>query len=371
MIRPLDNSFEAFYYDGLVAVRHPATVQLGVAELNIAIDQRPALVWPYSSLRFAADGTYGEPVRIGHQSSEHASNEHASAEALVIESRDFVEALRQHGVTRRAIPLNLRSWPAVLLCSIAIAIIAATIYVWGVRFASEQAARFMPAGMEKRLGNSVVAILAPENTRCVDSAHRLEPIVQRLQAASGSKQQFQIIYVNQSIVNAFAAPGGYIVVFRGLLDQAQSAEEFAGVLAHEMQHVLLKHSTRALAREFSGRALLSLMAIDSSGTPTAIQASVRLANLSYQRGDEEAADLQGAQLLDRAHINSAGLVTFFRRLEANSPASGTAMAYLSNHPATEDRIDALEAETRQFHSASAPLMSTEEWAAARDVCSGK
>jgi beta-barrel assembly-enhancing protease len=360
MIRPLDNSFEAFYYDGLAAVRHPATVELGAAELNIGMTGKSALVWPYAALRFAADGSYGEPVRI----------EHGPAEALVIESHDFVEALRQHGVTRRALPLDLRRWPAVLLCCIAIALIGSVLYASLVRLASEEAARFMPASMEKRLGNSVVAILAPEQARCADSARHLQPVIDRLQAASGSKQQFQVIYVNQGIVNAFAAPGGYIVVYRGLLDETERPEEFAGVLAHEMQHVLLKHSTRALAREFSGRALLSLMAVDSGGTPTAIQASVRLANLSYQRSDEEAADLGGAALLARAHVRADGLATFLRRLQLNSPAGGLG-SYLSNHPATEDRINALQAETQKFRQGTTPLMTAEEWAAAREVCAGK
>jgi predicted Zn-dependent protease len=359
MIRPLDNSFEAFYYDGLVAVRHPATVELGATELNIGMPGRSSLVWPYAALRFAADGSYGEPVRI----------EHGSAEALVIESHDFVEALRQHGVTRRAI-LDLRSWQAVLSCCIAIVLIGGILYASLVRLASEEAARFMPASMEKRLGNAVVAILAPEQARCADSGHRLQPIVDRLQAATGSKHQFQVIYVNQGIVNAFAAPGGYIVVFRGLLDDAETPEEFAGVLAHEMQHVLLKHSTRALAREFSGRALLSLMAVDSGGTPTAIQASARLANLGYERSDEEAADLGGAALLARAHVRADGLATFLQRLELNSPQGGLG-SYLSNHPATEDRITALRAETQKFNPGAMPLMSAEQWATAREVCSGK
>jgi beta-barrel assembly-enhancing protease len=363
MIRPLDNRFEACYYDGLVAVRHPAIVELTNAELSIGLDPETAsqsrLTWPYDAIRFAADGSYGEPVRI----------EHGSAEALVIESPRFVEALQQYGVTRRAIPLDLRRWPAVLLCCIAIVIVAGLYYTWGIRLASEEAARFMPAGMEKRLGKAVVAVPAPQQTRCSD-AGRLQPVIDRLQAATGSKQQFQVIYVNRGIVNAFAAPGGYIVVFRGLLDQAESADEFAGVLAHEMQHVLLKHSTRALAREFSGRALLSLMAVDSAGTPTAIQASVRLANLSYQRSDEEAADLQGAQLLARAHIRAEGLVSFFRRLEVATPATGSSWSYLSNHPATEDRIRALETETAKFDSGWPPLMTPDEWMTARNVCSG-
>jgi predicted Zn-dependent protease len=360
MIRPLDNSFDAFYYDGMAAVRHPAIVELGVTELNIGMAGRPALVWPYAALRFAADGTYGEPVRI----------EHGSSEALVIESHFFVEALRQHGVARRAFPLDLRSWQAVLLCCIAIALVATVLYASLVRVASEQAARFMPASMEKRLGNSVVSILAPEQARCTDSGHRLQPLVDRLQAATGSKQQFQLIYVNQGIVNAFVAPGGYIVVYRGLLDETETPEEFAGVLAHEMQHVLLKHSTRALAREFSGRALLSLMAVDSGGTPTAIQASVRLANLSYQRSDEAAADLRGAALLARAHVRTDGLATFLQRIQLSIP-SGAIGNYLSNHPATEDRISALHAESQKLSQGATPLMTAEEWATAREVCAGK
>ena len=359
MIRPLDNPFEAFYYDGQAAVRHPATVELSAAELNIGIPGRSSLIWPYTALRFASDGSYGEPVRI----------EHGSAEALVIESHDFVEALRQHGVTRRAIPMDLRRWPAVLLCCVAIALIATILYASLVRVASEQAARLMPAGMEKRLGNAVVTILAPQQARCADSGRRLQPVVDRLQAATGSNQQFQVIYVNQGIVNAFAAPGGYIVVFRGLLDETETPEEFAGVLAHEMQHVLLKHSTRALAREFSGRALLSLMAVDSGGTPTAIQASVRLANLRYQRSDEEAADQGGAALLARAHVRADGLAMFLQRLQSNSP--GVLGSYLSNHPATEDRINALRAETQNFSQSATPLMNAEQWATAREVCAGR
>jgi predicted Zn-dependent protease len=359
MIRPLETSYQGVYYDGNVAACNVAEVRLGPAELNIEVQGRSALTWPYATMRLAADGSYGEPVRI----------ENGSAEALVIDSRNFVEALQQHGVMRKTV-LDLRSWQAVLVCCIAIAIIASVFYYWGVRLASEEAARFMPASMERRLGRSVVAVLAPSQLRCPDSARQLQPVVDRLSSAAGS-QHFEVIYVNQSLVNAFAAPGGYIVVNRGLLDEAQTPDEFAGVLAHEMQHVLLKHSDRALAREFSGRALLSLMAIDSGGTPTAIQASVRLANMKYQRSDEEAADLAGAALLARAHVPLEGLATFLRRLESTSPSGVLGFNYLSTHPATSERIEALESETRKFSEPTTPLMSLDDWARARDVCSGR
>jgi predicted Zn-dependent protease len=361
MIRPLEVSYEAVYYDGQSTTRHNARVQLRAAELEISIENGAAFIWPYTSMRITADGTYGEPVRI----------EHEGVEALVIEAREFVEALRQHGVTHKTIPLDLRSWPAVLLCCIAIAVIATVLYSRGVRLAAEQAARFMPAGMERRLGLSVIAILAPEQARCTDSESRLQPIVNRLSAATGSRQPFKVIYVNQAIVNAFAAPGGFIVVFRGLLDETKTAEEFAGVLAHEMQHVLLKHSDQALAREFSARAMLSLMSVDSGGTPAAIEAGVRLANLKYQRSDEEAADLGGARLLARAHLPADGLAILLRRLQAYSMPGSSALSYLSNHPATEERLEALTQQARRLNQSVTPLMSAEDWAIARDVCAGK
>lgn len=358
MIRPLDNSYAAIYYDGQVAARRTAVVQLSAAELNIEVEGGAAGVWPYCEMRITADGTYGEPVRI----------EHGASEAVVIESRNFVEALRQHGVTRQTLPLDLRSWPAVLLCCIAIAVIASVFYSWGIGLVSQQVVRLMPPGMEKRLGRATVRILAPEPSRCKDSQRRLQPIVDRLKAAAG-RNDFEVIYVNQGIVNAFAAPGGYVVIYRGLLDEARTPEEFAGVLAHEMEHVLLKHSVQALAREFSARALLSLMAIDSSGTPTAAQASVRLANLKYQRSDESDADLAGVALLQRAQISPDGLLTFLRRMQTLSPPAGSMWNYLSTHPSTDERIDALAEETQKTKRAATPLMSADDWLIARDVCS--
>ena len=361
MIRPLENKFAACYYDGLAAVRHDAEVHLDSAGLTIEVAGIPAMLWHYQGMKLAADGSYGEPVRI----------ERPSREALVVESHDFVEALRQHGFATSALQLDLRSWPAVLFCCIAIVAIGSAMYVWGMGWVADQAARLMPASMENRIGRAVVAILAPEETRCTDSARRLQPIVDRLRAATGSKQQFELIYVNQPLVNAFAAPGGYIIVFRGLLDQAETPQEFAGVLAHEMEHVLLRHSTRAIAREFSGRTLLSLMAVDSSGTPAAIQAGAKLASLSYQRSDEEAADLAGVALLTRAHIPTDGLTAFFRRMQKDPALQLLSVKYLSTHPDMSERIDSIEAQTKKTAGPPVPLMTIDEWKQARQVCGGK
>ena len=318
--------------------------------------------WPYAGVHFAADGSYGEPVRI---------EKNDSNERLVVDSPDFLDALQQHGIAKPHLALDLHSWQAVLLCSLAIVAIAGFMYLRGVSWASEYAVQYLPPAFEDRLGRAIVNLLAPEDTRCTDPKEvaRLEPVFQRLQAAVGTKQKFTVYYVDQKVVNAFAAPGGYVVVFRGLIEQAGSPEELAGVLAHEMQHVLLRHSARALAREFSGQALLALMAMDSSGTPAALQYGAQLTNLSYQRGDEAAADANGTDMLVRARIEPNGLITFFGRLERLAPDSGS--SFLSSHPATKDRVEALKARVQSLPDNWEPIMTPEEWQRARNICASR
>jgi Zn-dependent protease with chaperone function len=360
MIRPLATRYQAWFYDGRQAVRHAAEVELESAGLRITVNDEPFASWPYADLGFSADGSYGEPVRI----------ERASGETLVIESPDFMEALRQHGIATGGLRFELRSWPAVVLGLIAVVAIAGAMYTWGVSFAADRLAGFLPRGIEDRVGRSVVSLLAPDPLRCgnAEARARLQPILDRLVRATGSSDHFELIYVNSSIVNAFAAPGGYIVVYRGLIEQSATPEEFAGVVAHEMQHVLLRHSARAIARQFSGRALLSLMAVDSSGTPAAIQAGAQLAGLRYQRSDEQAADLGAAELLDHAGLGREGLIVFFRRLQGLGDST---LQYLSSHPALSERIRALQGAGSAGKESAQPLMTPDEWYQAKQVCLDK
>lgn len=362
MIRPIESVFRARYYDGKFPVSHEASVEIGAFTLIVSVEGADPSAWPFPAIHFGADGSHGEPVRM----------EHVSGETLIVESRDFVEALRQHGIQRAPVAINLRSWPAILGCCAAIAVLAGIYYSVGVTWAAEVSSRFMPVFLEERLGKTVVSLLAPESTRCaVPPGSGLQTIVERLRAASGSVYRFQLIYVNLGVVNAFAAPGGYIVVFRGLLEETQTPEEFAGVLAHEMEHVMLRHSARAIAREFSGRALLALMAIDSSGTPTAMQAGARLANLSYQRSDEQDADLAGARLLAKAGMPTGGLTVFLRRMLVDPRAGEPSLRYLSSHPAMQERIEKLQAEASKTPQSSESLMTPGEWFTARQVCASR
>jgi len=151
--------------------------------------------------------------------------------------------------------------------------------------------------------------------------------------------EFRFELLRDRAVNAFAAPGGLVVVHAGLLAEARSADELAGVLAHEVTHVLERHSLRQLLFELglttSARLLLGL----PDGVADAVaSAAVNLGALRFSRDQERAADRGGVELLARARLPATGLESFFERLARRE---GTIPAMVSTHPPSAERAAAL------------------------------
>ncbi len=147
-----------------------------------------------------------------------------------------------------------------------------------------------------------------------------------------SRYRYQFFVADDGSVNAFAIPGGYVVVHTGLLQLAATAEEVAGVLAHEVQHVEQRHSLRGMAQSLGLTAVLSLLVGDMGGL-----ASVGrdLLSLKFSRDHETEADREGLKLLVAAIINPAGMRDFFAKMAAQSKME---LGYLSTHPASAQRM---------------------------------
>ncbi|MBI3772737.1 MAG: M48 family metallopeptidase [Gammaproteobacteria bacterium] len=153
----------------------------------------------------------------------------------------------------------------------------------------------------------------------------------------GSAYHFQWHVVDSPVVNAFAVPGGHVVVFTGLLKSAQTPEEVAGVLAHETQHVLQRHSLRAMVQAIGWQAVVSL-AIGNVGSGMAEELATQLGTLKFSRSQENDADAKGVALLRQAQISPEGMLNFFERM---SKQKGPQLAILSTHPPSDERLAAL------------------------------
>lgn len=160
-----------------------------------------------------------------------------------------------------------------------------------------------------------------------------EPLIRAFQ---GTEYRITIHVVNSPEVNAFAYPGGQVVVYTGFLADAESPEEVAGVLAHELSHVRFRHGLENLGNRLGIATLFSVVLGISNDSALGRLAPDLLA-LSYSRGQEEQADREGVELLHRAKIPVRGLVSFFARLAAKESRLERALSFASTHPSSDER----------------------------------
>jgi Zn-dependent protease with chaperone function len=207
----------------------------------------------------------------------------------------------------------------------------------------------IPVAWENTLGASLFASLTAGRTRAPERETAVaRAAFERLRAPLSSPgYAFECAVLESPEVNAFALPGGKLVVFTGLLAQAGRPEEVAGVLAHELQHVVLRHGLQKMVRAAGLQAALALLVGDLDGLGVMLRdAGLRIQELSYGREQELEADRTAIDLLAGAGIDPAGLPDFFDRLsaaEAGAAGGGTALALLSTHPASAERGAALRA----------------------------
>jgi predicted Zn-dependent protease len=242
------------------------------------------------------------------------------------------------------------------------------VYFWVLPALGGLLALRVPVEWERELGDAVADELAPADALCDDPTlvAAVDGIVRRLTASlPGSPYEFRVSIVDDTLVNAFAAPGGRIMVMSGLIRSASSPEELAGVLAHELQHVELRHGTRALMRALPLQAAMSVVGGSADGTAALVGT---LGVLRYARGDESEADREGMRLLLAAGIDPRGMITFFDTLSVRTEATPAALTYFSTHPATEERRTRLTDLAAEATAAPAPIALPEEWSVVRARC---
>ncbi len=190
------------------------------------------------------------------------------------------------------------------------------------------------------------------NDRVVDAY--VEGLFRNLAAqAPGAKYPYQVQVVNASDVNAFALPGGFVYVNRGTLAAARTNGEVAGVLAHEIAHVALRHGTHNASRAYIAQAGLGVLGgILGRGQSRTTQSIIDLVGglglnavfLKNSRDAETQADIVGAQIMARGGYDPMEMVNFFELLRQQQKGNpGSVAQFLSDHPAPANR----EARVRQ------------------------
>ncbi|MEO5617248.1 MAG: M48 family metallopeptidase [Candidatus Eisenbacteria bacterium] len=356
----------ARHFDGLTPEPRPAFVRLEPGALVLEGGDGVPRRWTLANVQVVSADRSGVQLELFGE----------RIEALILSDPGFAQALRAANGGQKLKSLGGGAPAVRILIAIGVAFVLLLFcaWRWGVPALAGIAAEHVPPEWERRFGAMVVKGMAPERVHVTDE-RMVSPVrgVFDLLVANqaSSRDSFQLIVIGGKMVNAFAAPGGFVVVTTGLLDAMRGPEELAAVLAHEISHVARRHTTRGLLARLGVRALFSLIAGDQSGVGQALGAAGTLGELSYSRNDETDADLGAAELLARSGIDPSALD---RALESISggPAGkqGLDLGFLSTHPSTAGRRERAREIARGLKvQGSAILPDAAAWQAMQEAAS--
>lgn len=242
------------------------------------------------------------------------------------------------------------------------AALAAALVFFGWRDLSVAIAGRIPMSWEAKIGNSLLQSALADRKTCTESGGRtaLEEFLARIKPPTLDEVPVTIDVLQSGVVNAFALPGGHIILYSALIERAQSPDELAGVLAHELSHIELRHPARGIVQQIGLGALLNLM-FGGSDLGTLGQLAALLA---YSRDMEAEADARAVALLQGAGFNASGLASFLAGMAKSDPSD--LPEWLSTHPEPASRAAALAIE-----ATGAPAFDAEEWQSLRAICGGK
>ncbi len=201
----------------------------------------------------------------------------------------------------------------------------------------------MPTSIDAKIGDLMHAQLlqAGDLVKEGPALEAVRAVGQRLVAHLPTRDfNFRFEVASDPSINAFAAPGGIVVVHAGLLAKAASADQLIGVLGHEVTHVTRRHSLRQIVYDLGlTTSLRWLLGVPDGVADTIAGAAVNLSGLKFSREQETEADRGGVELLQKARLPATGLQSFF---EVLAKEGGSVPSFLSTHPASKERSATLQ-----------------------------
>lgn len=311
----------------------------------------------YQSLEIELGGANNRLIFFSHASApdwKFYSSDRELLKDTHLMAHDHLKAVLQAARNKHRL-----GWAVIIAaCLLLVAVPAFVLFRMDVM--SAVVAEQIPPAWEEELGHSTLAqyrlghvFIENENiAQYLDAI--VSPLIEQL---PDSRYQYNFYIVENSALNAFALPGGEIVIHSGLILKADSSDELQGVLAHEIIHVEEQHGIRNVIGSAGLYLIISSLLGDVNGLLALVGgAAPLLLNQSYSRSFESESDEKGFTLLRKANINPVGLATFFEKMvaqekemlekienEKTREMTKDALQFISSHPATEKRIERLQA----------------------------
>ncbi len=362
----------AIYFDGTCSTRHEVKVEAVAAGLRITTKKPAGLVldeWTYDDLRrmAAPDGV----LRLSRCGETLFARLEIRDPELACAIEDRAATLDRGGSGER----RLRRKIVCLSFAAGVSLVVTAIY--GVPELATQLVPFVPVAVERKLGDAVdknvhaaldsqhlgAAFTCGRGPSELPGRSALDKLAGRLEAAAALPVALHIDVVRRPEPNAVALPGGRIYVNQGLIDQAQTPDELAGILAHEMGHVAARDGTRVVLQTAGLSFLFGMMLGDFVGGGAVVIAAKTVLKSSYSRHVESAADAYSVALMQKAGGDPHALGVILERIVVDKDHG---IGILRDHPETKDRIAAINA--IGAGAPTVPFLDIAEWRALKQIC---
>jgi beta-barrel assembly-enhancing protease len=352
---------QGVYFDG--ESNKPIKVEIKVTPLFVLIDLpgEEVLKWEHDKIHTQEiPGSLKIAVNFGDY----------PYQSLEVNKEDLFEVVRQINPlapyligSGRKILSNTTRWLLAFLFVVASAILL--VYFLLIPLATQLMVKMIPIETEIDLGKKMSeSMLAGEKIDSEKTA-LLNEFYKSIKTSS--KYPVRVSVVDSKIKNAFAVPGGQIVVYTGLLKEMKDYSELVALLGHEKAHVEERHSLQSMAKSLGLYIVISLIAQDVNGVMAVIiDNASNLQQLSYSRDFEKEADELGLKLIIQNKIDPKGMIALFKRLQTDDRSLKTP-EFLSTHPDVENRIDVLNEKIPELQYEVMPHPKMEEiWARVKE-----
>lgn len=354
-------------FDGVTAVPRRAELVMDdrAGALHVTVPGRAPEIWPLAEIRAVPDQAGGDIMVLRHRDDPVLRVVVEDPEARrILRAR----APRLHRRPRTRGKARLAAWAVAAVASVALIVTVL------VPVMADQLARYLPPEGERALGDATLAQIRSaldetgmgEVATCDAPPGRaaLARMEARLVAGAELPYPISLYVLDHEMVNAFALPGGHVILFRGLIEAAERPDEVAAVLAHEIGHVAARDPTRTALRSAGSIGVLGLLFGDFAGGAAVLFLVERLIDASYSREAETEADAYATRLMADAGLDPTALADMFERFAALGEPPRV-LRHFMGHPETLARIEAARALPRPD---TAPVLTGPEWQALRAIC---
>lgn len=361
---------EGRYFDGRDA--RPREVVLGFGTRTLIIcgyDDQAVSHWPLASMR--ALGAPGDKTI-------QLVPDLASDERIVLEDAEMIGAIRavcphlfdrpvdRRGVRRAVFWAGGAVGSALLILFVLVPALA------------DQLADYVSPARERALGDAVARqladLLAEEDSEapgiCIDPDGLAALIEMKRRVTDGIPTPYplRVAVIDHEMVNAVALPGGRILLFRGLIDAAGTPEEVAGVLAHEVGHVVNRDPIRGVLRAAGTAGIIGLLLGDFVGASVIAAGTDAVLNARHRREAESLADDAAYAMLNRAKLPTTPFADFFERLRQEHGETSGPLRYVASHPDLGSRAARAAAADSVGAGPFVPVLPDRTWIALQNIC---